>query len=511
MSKKIIIIIAVIVIIIIAIVVAVSKNGNNKYEFTMVELGSISQEISETGQVRQGEEIVLRFKDSGRIQNIYVSVGQKVGLGTYLVKLESEQLSFQFQDAKASLALAKAKLDKLINGASYEEIALAEAQVSNSKKALQDARNDAVEDLDQANEDASNELDDAYLKITNAYNAVDDIQATYFFYSDSISTNVRTSESVIKQEMDKIKLLLDPIDIKTAMDHAKDSLSIVFNELDSVRANCELGSYRSSVADADRTILDNQKSYILTSKEDVSDALQNIYSTEITNQTNINTAEGNLDEYEKTLAKLVADPSSEDISLNQAEVDKAESQVGILENKLYHSILRSPVNGQVTKIEKRIGETVSATETVVTLLPSAPFEIEIDVYEEDISQVKIGDPVDILLVAFPEQELTGRVISIDPAEKIIDEVVYYEVSIDFDSVISGIKPGMTADIVIRTAFKDNVLVLSRSALIKNNGRIVVQYLQGNKVKEKEIILGLEGDSFVEVVSGVEQEEQLILP
>ncbi|GAJ04239.1 unnamed protein product, partial [marine sediment metagenome] len=82
------------------------KGQELPYEFAEVKKGNVSQEISETGQVKKGEEIKLGFKNVGRIEKIYVEVGQAVESGTFLVKLDTSQLYIQFQEAKASLDLA---------------------------------------------------------------------------------------------------------------------------------------------------------------------------------------------------------------------------------------------------------------------------------------------------------------------------------------------------------------------------------------------------------------------
>ena len=73
------------------------------------------------------------------------------------------------------------------------------------------------------------------------------------------------------------------------------------------------------------------------------------------------------------------------------------------------------------------------------MLPQSPFQVAVDIYEEDIVKVKIGNPVDIKLTAFPDKIFKGKVIAIDPAEKIIEGVVYYEVTIDFEEAAAGIK------------------------------------------------------------------------
>ncbi|KKK87420.1 hypothetical protein LCGC14_2753440 [marine sediment metagenome] len=126
--------------------------------------------------------------------------------------------------------------------------------------------------------------------------------------------------------------------------------------------------------------------------------------------------------------------------------------------------------------------------------------------------MNIGNPVNIILVAFPEQTLTGKVISIDPAEKIIDGVVYYEVSVSLDDLPEDVKPGMTADLIIRTDFKENVLTVPKKAVRKRNGKTIVQVLENKTIIEREIKIGLKGtNDLIEVISGIEQGEQVILP
>ena len=151
-------------------------------------------------------------------------------------------------------------------------------------------------------------------------------------------------------------------------------------------------------------------------------------------------------------------------------------------------------------------------DAVITILPVEPFSIKVDIYEEDVAKMSIGNPVDVFLVAFPEEKLEGKVISIDPAEKMIDGVVYYEVSISLEQSVSGIKPGMTADLVITTDVRENVLTVPRKALKKKNGKTVVQVLEQNQIIEREIEIGLKGtNDLVEVISGLKEGQQIILP
>ena len=139
------------------------------------------------------------------------------------------------------------------------------------------------------------------------------------------------------------------------------------------------------------------------------------------------------------------------------------------------------------------------------------FEIEVNIYEEDVVKINPGNPVDISLIAFPGQVFKGQVISIDPSEKLIEGVVYYKTIIHSEELPAGIQPGMTADLLINTASKENVLAIPNEAIQKGDDKLRVEILDGNSIKEREIEIGFEGSNgLVEVVSGLKEGDQIIL-
>ncbi len=534
-NKKIIGIIVIVPLLIIIASRTIFKKSEDGFVFAEVRIGNVVYEISETGQVKKGEQIELGFKTSGIIESIYVGIGEEVKSGDILAKLENTQLNIQYTEAEANLELYQAQLDKLLAGATQEEIQIKQTAVDNAqialntaKQNLEDIKAQGEEDLNAAYEDALNVLDDSYLKISNAFNLVDLVQRTYFTASDPESLIVRESEDKIEDSLDLIEPYLDTAedtqadqDIDTALTQIKTSLNNTADALKTVRDACETASYENIVSSADKSSLDTHRGHVNTALTNTVNSQQTISSTKLDNSVNINTyqaevdtEEGDLKAAEDDLAKLVAPARQEDVNLNKAQVKQAQAQVWLLQNQIADTKLKSPVDGQIIKIEKRIGELVQSAlkDSVITILPADPYKIEVDIYEEDVAKMSVNNPVDISLIAFPDQVLTGKVISIDPAEKIIDGVVYYEVSISLDDLYEGIKPGMTADLVIRTDFKENVLTVPEKAVKKKDGRTIVQVLEQNKTVEREIEIGLKGtNNLVEVVSGLEQGEQVILP
>lgn len=531
--KKKIIIIAILIVLVLAVgsCFFIFKNGGSGYLTEQVSRRTVIKEVSETGAVKVSEKVNLGFKYSGRIDEIYVKTGDEVSVDQNLAKLDTSQAYIELSEANAALSVAQADYNRLLAGSSEEEIKVAETEVNNAqvvldnaKQNLEDVKADAEEDLNQAYEDAVDDLDDAYLKIYNAYNDVSDLQTDYFTSSDQESLNVKTSKSTLsngvddsKDYIDEAKVDYDPTKIETALSGVKEILSKARNALEVARNMTETTKYKDTVSSADKTGLDNHKSYINTAYTNITSARQTISTTKITNQTNINTAEAtvasaevSLQKYKDQLELKKAGPTQETINLYLAKIEQAQASVSFLNNKIQESTLVSPLEGQITDINKRKGETIQPTDHVVSLLPLGQLQVEVDIYEEDIVEVKEGNKVNIVLPAFPDETLRGKVVSIDPAEKLIGGVVYYEVNIIFEEELEGIKPGMTADIAIQVEEKENVIAVPKEALKRRDGNRIVRVLMGNKIEEIKVEIGIEGDDYVEIASGLEGGEEIII-
>jgi len=488
------------------------KKERPTFNLAEVVRGEITQEVSETGQVKKGEEINLSFKNAGRIEKIYVEVGEKVKEGDILAKLDTAPLKIQLQEAKAASDIARAKLNKLSAGPTQEEIKIAQTAVKNSQVALDTAR----QGLKDAGEDALNVLDDSYLKAYNAFNEVDLIQRTYFTADDQEGIKVRENKDKTAAGMTQAKSYLDIAKadstnekINTSLSEMKKALEIASDALKIIRETCEEPTYRNLVSSTNKTSLDTHRGYINTAITNLTNSQQSIISAKFA----IESAEGVLQAAEDDLALTTAPARQEDIDLYQAQVAQAQAQVQLLENQIEEAVLVSPTNGQITKIAKQVGENVQSMtgDVVITLLPDAPFQIKANIYEEDVIKMKIGNPADISFVAFPEKVFKGKIISIDPAEKLIEGVVYYEVTIALEEMPEGLKPGMTTDLVIKTAQKENVLTVPQDAIQNKEGKTIVEVLKGEKFEEREIEIGLKGSNdIVEVISGLEEGEKVTI-
>jgi len=482
-------IIAIIIILIIIgyyVVKSVFKSPTDGLVIEKIQKGSVLQEVSETGSIRATEDISLGFKSIGRISEINVSVGENVKKGDVLAKLDLSQTSAQLQSAKAALDSAKTEYDKLVNGLTQEDI-----------KTYQNAVTSAKDDLQGVYNSSRNTLNNAYTKIYNSYTTVVSLQNDYFGPMDQSGIKVLNSRNDINTNMQDIKKYLDG-DIDIALSRMTIALDNIYNDLKIVREQCDEGAYYSTVSAADKTTIDTQKEYINTASTSITTSQQDVNSYKIA-----------LQKAEDNLALKTANARPEDIDIYKASISQAQANVDALQSQLNDNYLASPINGKITDINMKRGQIVSPSQSVIDLLSTEPFQIKVNIYEQDIVNVKVGNSVKINLVAFQKENFTGKVLSIDPAETIVDNVVYYEVTIDFSNQPEGVRSGMTADIVIETNKKDNVLKIPKNAVSQIEGIDTVQVLKGNKIENRTIILGLEGNDYLEVVSGLKEGDQII--
>ena len=133
-----------------------------------------------------------------------------------------------------------------------------------------------------------------------------------------------------------------------------------------------------------------------------------------------------------------------------------------------YSVIRSPVDGVVISRAVDVGQTVAASFQTPTLFTIAQdltkMQIEVSVDEADISRIKLDQKVSFTVDSYPEQTFKGKVVQIRSAPVITQNVVTYVVVVNVDNTDMKLKPGMTANVSIEVARKDDCLKLPPSAL-----------------------------------------------
>ncbi len=157
-------------------------------------------------------------------------------------------------------------------------------------------------------------------------------------------------------------------------------------------------------------------------------------------------------------------------AVQAAEGSVAQTRGALMQSRtnLRYSIIRSPVDGVIISRAIDIGQTVAASFQTPTLFTIAKdltkMQIEVSVDEADISRIVLGQKASFTVDSYPEQSFKGKVVQVRSAPIITQNLVTYIVVVNVDNSDLKLKPGMTANVSVEVARKDDVLKLPPSAL-----------------------------------------------
>lgn len=483
-----------------------------KVHFKIIEVarGNVFEEISESGIVERGKEIKLSFQNGGKIEKIFVEIGEEVKSKQPLAKLETHDLELQLKEAELALQLAEINLEKLLAGArpqereiAQREVKIAEENFFQAEKNLQDAFSQGFVILNQNHITLYNSLNFLKEFIEKYIRVIDPETRKIILAKDKIeemtnelSNNLKNLKS---EECEKIEKELSLV---------KEFLESSIQEFEKIRQNVEESSFlRESVLKFDKNQIVNQKLVLNQALGNTISAIESISLA----KTNLEIAKSKLKIAKSNLDLITSSPQETDINFYQLQIEQAKVKIERLKKQIEQATLKSPLEGKILKILKKEGEIIQplSGEIVFVILPRAEFQVKVDIYEKDVPKIKEGMDAEIFFVAFPEKIFNGKIAFIEPGPKIKEGVVYFETTIYLENFPENLKPGMTCDVKIKTSQKENVLVLPREALKREQEKYFVEVLENGKIKKKEVEIGI-GEELVEILGGVKEGEKVIL-
>jgi macrolide-specific efflux system membrane fusion protein len=214
--------------------------------------------------------------------------------------------------------------------------------------------------------------------------------------------------------------------------------------------------------------------------------------------------------------QLIPRQQAEDAALSveeaKARLAKAERDADVVETDRSYAVIRAPITGTVASVSTQEGETVAAAfaaPTFVTIIGDHALQLVAMVDETDIGVVSAGNRVTFSVEAYTDREFEGRVERIAPKATIVSGVVNYEVIIAIDSAADVLKPDMTANISIRTAERQAVVVTNAAIQRDGDARFVLLERDGSYV-QRSVSVGARDGSTVEVKKGLVPGERVLL-
>ncbi len=174
----------------------------------------------------------------------------------------------------------------------------------------------------------------------------------------------------------------------------------------------------------------------------------------------------------------------------RANIKSAAAALNEAQTAVEYSLIRAPFDGVVLTKNAEVGEVVApfgaalnARAAVATMADMRSLMVEADVAEANIHQVKVGQPVEILLDALPGVRFPGKVHMIVPTADRSKATIMVKVA--FDSLDPRILPEMSAKVAflsrpLKAQEEQPRLVVNPKALVQRNGRLVAFVLKRSK-------------------------------
>ena len=470
------------------------------YVTTPVVRGPLVQQVLASGNVAAPTTIDLQFQVSGRLTMLGVQVGDHVRAGGALARLDTSVLDAQLQQAQAQVAAAQAGLATLQQGTRPEQVAVAQSQVASDETALAQANQsviNAIQSAYTAADDAVHNKLDQF--ITNPRSSTPSLA---FTTTNQQVANVVLSERTTMEstlglwQSNMVNLAASGGDAGVQRE-ALSNLAVVAQVLSDSNSTLNSAIPNSQVS---QSTISSWITNVATARAAVNTAITTLNSAIILAQT---TAAA-LDRDQKTLALQEAGSTNSSLAAGQASVAQAQAQVAAIEAQLSQMALTTPVRGTVTQVTGDVGETVMPSTVVITILPDSTLQTNVNVSEDAIANVQVGDPVSISLDAFSNTTWQGTVTKIDPAQTIIGGAVYYKATVVFAKSDTRVKPGMTANVLVQTGAASSTLLIPASALQSDaTGSFVQVYTNDDTVVKTPVTTGLRSQSGqIEILSGL---------
>ncbi|HXK38026.1 MAG TPA: efflux RND transporter periplasmic adaptor subunit [Candidatus Paceibacterota bacterium] len=454
-------------------VIFISRKQTVVLDVGVVERLDLAKTIMASGKVISSTDLGLSFQTGDIVSAVNYKVGDKVKKGAIIATLQNSSEQASVTKARGQLLGARARLQKVVEGASSVDIMAASDALLNAQRTQDRIVANALRKLmsdDLVLEEARTDMNPAYNPtVSGSYNGKEEGAYNFSFSGSQYDLRYRGIESGTLPIIN----LSQPLGTK--------GLTISF----------PVTSYAYSDEWVLRIPNKDGKNYT---------ANLNAYNAALVTRDEV---VGNL---QSKLDQIKAASRPADISAAEADVVSAQGAVEAAQSDLEKTILRAPADGTITKIDTKLGDLVSPNVPVVTLQDVGNLYIEANVNESDIVGLSVGQPVSITYEALGKAAVfQGTVSEVNLGATINAGIVNYKIKASVLDV-QNIKPGMTADIVVQTAKVDGALVLPSRFVHENaSGKFVylITREEDMKTEERPITTGLRGDGgYVQIMSGL---------
>ncbi len=437
---------------------AAHRRSQVTYQTGQVTRGNLTITVNATGPLQSGTYNLIFNGTGGKIDQIDVSVGQKVKKGQVLARLDQtalqdavNQAQTAVNNAQASLAAANASANSSSNNAGVS--------VSAAQTAVADAQNSQTQTQTQAQAG----VNAAQTTLTNAQNNLTQVKTT---------ANQQKQAAATAYNATTYATTTGGTTTTTACPHLG-----TFTNANTLPTACLIAynTYLTTVNQANTNVTAAQ-AQVNTAQQSLNQAEASQNANNVTAQNQVNTAQNQVNSAESGAG--VSETSGQSaVVAAQNQLNTAQDQLTQAKHNLANATLTAPRAGTVTIINGTVGGTPGGTSAssagstagsaFIQIVDLSALQVQANINEADMADLQMGESASFTVNAYGTQSFTGTISSIPPTGETTSNVVTYPVVISVDeSSLKGahLLPGMTANVTINAVQHKNALLIPVNAI-----------------------------------------------
>lgn len=480
-----------------------SKSTTTSSSVEPVERGAIEVSVTGTGTIVPIVDQEIGADKSGTVKAVYVKNGDKVKKGDLLVQLVDDSLNSQLEKAKLDVEKARLSLSNTATELSSDTITapFSGRIVSLSVKAGDDISNGGALATIQ---DDSQLVFDMPLNSAAAAKVALNQKVEVFLptQGDTVEGRVISKNSV-------------PVSGYNGLNRAylKVAISATGNLAPDTQA---FGSVTVSGQKVDALSVST-----LEWKEQ-----KQLKATLTGNVTGLYVQEGQTVRKGQKLFALASDTAANNLKTQKVAYEQAVVSLAETQKEVDDLSIKAPIDGFISGMDVEPGDevwgknsdsttaTTSGNGSLGKIINTSQMEITFPADEVDIDKVKTGQTADISVDAVEGQAIKGKVTEVSEEGEVTNNVGSFDVTILVDNSKRLLKSGMTANVTIVVAKKDNALIIPIDALHEQDGKRFVLVpsadpSSGRGRQMKSVTVGLMNEESAEITSGLQEGDQVV--
>ena len=190
----------------------------------------------------------------------------------------------------------------------------------------------------------------------------------------------------------------------------------------------------------------------------------------------------------------------------RAAVDAAQTQITQARKAINDAVVVAPISGYVSDRPAALGEYVTTSSKVATIVRTNPLRAQMDIPEQSVSTIQVGQSVSVSVSAYPDRNFSGTIHHISPSVTPNSRTMTVEAKVDNPGGL--LKPGQFVTVRILQPQSDPAVLVPARAVRTESGVSRVFVIKDGRAEQRLVQLGQAEGDLVEIKTGIAADEQV---